>query len=229
MLYRQHPAGVDCPGDVSQPLVIAGRDDILEYDEYFQSVPSLRGNGIGIGFWGNADNTVIRFDRIHDVGQCMAYDHLIYLSHGNNARIYDNWLWNDPHGRGIQLYPGPTNARIWGNVIDHAGVGFGIGNEAGTSVRGNKIFGNVVINSTGLPWENLTGAAINVYWGGAPGRGNSFNHNDSYGNPGGLGHHRGVAARHNIRVDPHFVDPAGHNYLIPATARVVTRVLRAGP
>ena len=75
--------------------MIAGRNDILQYDDYFQSMPSLRGNGIGIGFWGHADNTIIRYSKIHDVGQCEAYDHLIYLSHGNNVRIYDNWLWND--------------------------------------------------------------------------------------------------------------------------------------
>ena len=80
---------------MSQPLVIAGRNDVLEYDDYYQSVASLRGNGIGIGFWGNADNTIIRYSKIHDVGQCEAYDHLIYLSHGNNVQIYDNWIWND--------------------------------------------------------------------------------------------------------------------------------------
>ena len=59
-----------------------------------------------MGFWGQADNTVIRFERIHDVGQCEAYDHLIYVSHGNNVQIYDNWLYNDPHGDAVQLYPG---------------------------------------------------------------------------------------------------------------------------
>ncbi|HEY1509249.1 MAG TPA: hypothetical protein VGF93_09630, partial [Solirubrobacteraceae bacterium] len=69
-LYTQHPAGVSCPAPTSQPLTIAGHDDVLEYDDYSQSVASLRGNGIGIGFWGNADNTIIRYDKIHDVGQC---------------------------------------------------------------------------------------------------------------------------------------------------------------
>ncbi len=98
----------------------------------------------------------------------MAYDHLIYLSHGNNVRIYDNWMWNDPHGRGIQLYPDPTNARIWGNVIDHTGIGIGIGDEAGDNPAGNEIFNNVVTNSIGLPWEHLGGQAINIYWGGKP-------------------------------------------------------------
>ena len=135
----------------------AGHDDVLQYDDYFQSVASLRGNGIGIGFWGNADNTIIRYSKIHDVGQCEAYDHLIYLSHGNNVQIYDNWLYNDPHGRGVQLYPAPTNARVFNNVIDHAGEGFVVGNEARDTVSGNQIYNNVITNSTGLPAEGFPG------------------------------------------------------------------------
>src|SRR5207302_7657016 len=129
---------------VSEGLTIAGHNDILEYNDYFQSVPSLRGNGIGIGWWGSPDNTIIRFNRIHDVGQCMAYDHLIYAAHGNNIRIYDNWIWNDPHGRGIQLYPAPTNARVWGNVIDNVGVGIGIGDEPGETASGSHICHNII-------------------------------------------------------------------------------------
>ena len=131
--------------------------------------PSLRGNGIGIGFWGDADNTIIRYSKIHDVGQCQAYDHLIYLSHGNNVQIYDNWLYNDAHGRGVQLYPAPTNARVFDNVIDHAGEGFVIGNEAGDTVSGNQIYNNVITNSTGLPTEGIPGEAIHDLYGGTPG------------------------------------------------------------
>ena len=90
--YGQHPAGVSCPGNTSQPLVLAGTGDVLQYVDYSQSIASLRGNAIGVGFWGDADDTVIRYSKIHDVGQCLAYDHLIYLSHGNNVQIYGNWL-----------------------------------------------------------------------------------------------------------------------------------------
>jgi hypothetical protein len=211
-LYTSHPTGVDCPTHVSEPLVIAGHDDVLEHSDYFQSVPSLRGNGIGIGFWGNADNTVVRFNEIHDVGQCQAYDHLIYLSHGNNVQIYGNWIWNDEHGRGIQLYPGPTNAQIWGNVIDHVGVGVGIGDESGETAAGNQIFGNVITNSTGLPSEGLPGTAANVYWAGTPGSGNAFLGNVSYGNPGGIGILTNVATSGNTTSDPHLRDPAHHDY-----------------
>jgi hypothetical protein len=211
-LYRSHPAGIDCRGDVSNPLVIAGHNDILQYDNYYQSIPSLRGVGIGIGFWGDADNTIIRHDKIHDVGQCLAYDHLIYLSHGNNVKIYDNWLWNDTHGRGILLYPAPTNARIWGNVIDHTGVGFGIGNEAGETVSGNKIFDNIVMGSTGLPSEHLPGTAISVVWGGEPGTGNQFTGNDAFHDPGGIGVHTDVTTAHNTTRRPHFANAAKHDF-----------------
>jgi hypothetical protein len=78
-LYPKHPSGVNCASNVSQPLVISGHNDVLQYVDYFQSVAGLRGNAIGVGFWGNADNTIIRYDKIHDVGGCDFYDHLIYL------------------------------------------------------------------------------------------------------------------------------------------------------
>ena len=210
--YTQVRDGTSCPAPVSQPLVIAGQNDVLEFVDYYQSVASLRGNGIGIGFWGDADNTVIRYSKIHDVGQCEAYDHLIYLSHGNNVQIYDNWLYNDPHGRGVQLYPAPSNARVFDNVIDHAGEGFVIGNEAGDTVSGNQIYNNVVTNSTGLPTENIPGQAIHDLFVGTPGTGNSFHDNIQYGNPGGMGRLTAVSAYNNTSANPQLTDPANQNF-----------------
>jgi Right handed beta helix region len=211
-LYTQHPAGVSCPAPTSQPLTIAGHDDVLEYDDYYQSVASLRGNGIGIGFWGDADNTVIRFNKIHDVGQCQAYDHVIYLSHGNNVQIYDNWLWNDPHGRGVQLYPAPTNAKIFNNVIDHVGEGFVIGNESGETVSGNQIYNNVITNTTGLPSEAIPGEGISDNYGGRPGSGNTFYENVLYNNPGGIGHVTAVKSYDNASANPDLTDPVQHDF-----------------
>jgi hypothetical protein len=209
-------ASTECRHDVSQPLSIVGHDDILEYDDYYQSVAKLRGTGIGIGFWGNSDNTIIRFSKIHDVGECRGFDHLIYLSHGNNVQIYGNWLWNDRHGRGVQLYPAPTNARIYDNVIDHVGEGFVIGNEPGDAVSGNQIYNNIITHSTGLPWEHIPGEAIHDLYGGAPGRGNTFHNNMLYANPGGMGHLKAVRAYKNVRANPRFADPARHDYqLLP--------------
>jgi hypothetical protein len=221
VFYNQERPGTGCPYPVSQPLVIAGRGDIVEYDNYYQSVPSLRGNGIGIGFWGNADDTVIRYDKIHDVGQCQAYDHLIYVSHGNNVQIYDNWLWNDPHGRGVQLYPAPTNARVFKNVIDQAGEGFAIGNEAGETVAGNQIYDNIVSRATGLRWETIPGMCINDSYGGSPGTGNVFAHNDCYRDPGGIARVTAIRMYGNTTVNPRFVNAARHDYaLLPSSSLV---------
>ena len=216
--YTQVRSGTRCPAPVSQPLVIAGHDDVLEFVDYYQSVPSLRGNGIGIGFWGDADNTVIRFSKIHDVGQCEAYDHLIYLSHGNNVQIYDNWIYDDAHGRGVQLYPAPTNARVFDNVIDHAGEGFVVGNEPGDTVSGNEIYNNVITNSTGLPTQGIPGEGIHDLYGGKPGSGNSFYGNILYGNPGGIGPLTAVDHYDNTSANPRLSDPVQHDYTpLPAS------------
>ena len=227
-LLKSSYANSSCPHDVSQPLTIVGHNDVLQYDDYYQSVPRLRSSGIGIGFWGNADNTIIRYSKIHDVGQCQAYDHLIYLSHGNNVRIYGNWLWNDPHGRGVQLYPAPTNARVFNNVIDHAGEGFVIGNEPGDTVSGNEIYNNIITNSTGLPWEHIRGEAIHDLYGGARGKGNTFHNNILYGNPGGMGRLTAVRAYKNVRANPHFADPAQHDYQLLPNSPVTTSTLWNG-
>jgi Right handed beta helix region len=221
-LYRAghsgDPGAGGCRNDVSQGLSFEGHDDIFEYNDYFQSVPQLRGTGIGIGFGGGGDNTIVRFNKIHDVGQCRAYDHLIYLSHGNNVQIYGNWLWNDPHGRGVQLYPSPTNARVFDNVIDHAGEGFVVGNEPGDTVSGNQIYNNIVSNSTGLPWQNIPGEAIHDLYDGRPGSDNSFHDNISYGNPGGIGRLSAVRGYHNTTADPHYVNAAAHDYAVATTS-----------
>jgi hypothetical protein len=214
--YTAHPAGVNCPAPVSQPLGIEGVSDTLEYDDYFQSVPSLRSTGIGIGFWANADNTIIRYTKVHDVGQCQAYDHLIYLSHGNNVQIYDNWLYNDAHGRGVQLYPAPTNARVYANVIDHVGEGFVIGDEVGATPTGNLIYNNLVTNATGLPTQGILGEAIHDLYGGLPGTGNAFHNNLTYNDPGGVGRLSAVSAYGNVNANPLFVNPAASNFAVTA-------------
>jgi hypothetical protein len=217
-LYKSHPSGVNCPNNVSQSLVIAGHDDILDHIEYFQSISALRGNGIGIGFWGDADNTIIRYSKIHDVGQCMAYDHLIYLAHGNNVQIYDNWLYNDPHGRGVQLYPGPTNAKIFDNVVDRAGEGFVIGNLQGETVSGNQIFHNLVTNCLGLPWQGIAGQAIHDLYLGPIGTGNAFHDNLLFGDPGGLGQVSAVQVYNNITADPRYANASANDYaLLPGS------------
>jgi hypothetical protein len=217
-LYGSHPAGVDCPGNTSQPLVLAGTGDVLQYVDYYQSIASMRGNAIGVGFWGNADNTVIRYDKIHDVGQCQAYDHLIYLSHGNNVQIYGNWMYDDPHGDAVQLYPAPTNARIHDNVIDAVGEGFVVGNTSPNTVSGNQIYDNVISNTTGLAVYGQAGDAIHDIWDGTPGTNNTFHNNLLYNNPGGLGRLTAIQATANTTANPQYTSTTTHNYQTPTTS-----------
>lgn len=222
-LYRHHPAGIACTTPVSQPLVIAGHDDTLEYDDYFQSVPSLRSTGIGIGFWNSGDRTVIRYSKIHDVGQCEAYDHLIYLSHGRGVRIYGNWLYDDAHGRGVQLYPAPRDARIFDNVVAQVGEGFVIGDESGATPTGNRIFDNVVVDALGLAAEHIRGQAIHDLYGGATGAGNAFFDNDVFADPAGVGRLTAVRRYGNFQLDPGFVDAAAHDYRLAPSSRLRRR------
>jgi hypothetical protein len=223
-------AGTTCRSNVSQSLTISGHNDTLQYVEYFQLIPDLRGNGIGIGYWGDADNTIIRHDKIHDVGGCDFYDHLIYLAGGRGAQIYDNWLWNDPHGWGIKLDPGPTGARIWGNVIDRAGSGFNFGNSSGhRPTADNRVFDNIVMNSVGvsnpdIPWS-YPGVLVTSPGMLSSSTGNELYDNDSFNNAGGI---RDIARNvtsaqldvsGNTKVAPRFVNAADHDFaLLSATA-----------
>ena len=221
--------GSSCQENVSQPLTISGHDDILQRVDYFQSVASLRSTGIGIGFWGNTDGTIVRHNKIHDVGGCDFYDHLIYLAGGRNVQIYDNWLWDDAHGWGIKLDPGPSGARIWNNVIDRAGSGFNFGNSSGDQpTANNRVFDNVVMNSVGISnpdihWHHpgvlvtspglLPSSVRNYVW-----------NNDSYRNRGGMTSiARGVrrtqlSVSDNHRGVPQFRNAAIHDYSVVATA-----------
>ena len=147
----------------------------------------------------------------------MAYDHLIYLAGGNNVQIYGNWLWNDPHGRGVQLYPAPTNAKVYDNVVDRAGEGFVIGNEPGYTVSGNQIYHNIITNCTGLPWQGIPGQAIHDLYGGPrapatllqqphlqqPRRGRTAERGQAYG---------------NVTGNPQFVNSPAHNFAVATSS-----------
>lgn len=209
--YSSERPGTSCPYPVSNGLEIDGHNDVFQYNDFYQSVPSLRGNGIGIGWNGHADGTIIRYNRIHDLGQCQAYDQMIYLAQGSGVQIYDNWLWNDPHGWGVQVYPAASNADIYDNVIDGAGSGFVVGGSS--SVSGNVIEHNVIMNSTGLPDAGLSpGDAISSS--GGLGSGNVFQNNDLFNTDGGLANAAGISLTGNIDTNPGFENPSAHDYRV---------------
>ena len=226
-LYPTHPAGVTCRDHVSQPLVITGSHVILQHVNYYQSVRALRGSAIGIGFWGHPGDDIIRFNRIHDVGGCDFYDHLIYLAGGDGDQIYDNWMWDDPHGWGVKLDPGPTAARIWGNVIDRAGSGFNFGNSSGSAATSdNEVFDNLVVDSVGIRNPDIHWAYPGVLVT-SPGmlpssNGNRVFANDSYGNRGGFTDVASDVAPWQLTVTgnhsfaPGFANARAHDYLLVA-------------
>jgi hypothetical protein len=197
---------------------IEGTNDILDHNEIYQS--TIKGNGIGIGFRNGAsgDNTIIRYNKIHDVGSCQDYDHLIYAGHGNNIQIYGNWMWNDPHGWGVQLYSSPTNARVYDNVIDGAGAGVTISDNGSMTATGNRVYENIIINQVGVPAPgNITGACIG---GSGPvvGSNNSFTNNDCFNNPGGVGGQLNVLVSNNITSDPQLINAAAHDYRLSSSS-----------
>ncbi|MGH2894039.1 MAG: hypothetical protein ACRDPM_12350 [Solirubrobacteraceae bacterium] len=208
VFHRQQPVA-GCASTASDGLEIDGHDDVFENNDLYQSVAGLRGNGMGIGWNGQANNTVVRYNRIHDVGQCRAYDHIIYLSHGNNVQIYDNWMWNDPHGWAVQVYPAAANAHIYDNVIDRVGSGFVVGGSS--QVTGNRIDHNIILNSTGLPDAGLArGVGMSTCCGLGPG--NTFTDNDVYDNAGGIAAASGVQMHGNSTAPPQLADPADHDF-----------------
>ncbi|MGZ4298031.1 MAG: hypothetical protein ACXVVK_13380 [Solirubrobacteraceae bacterium] len=208
-VFHRQQALAGCSSTASEGLEIDGHNDVFENNDLYQSVAGLRGNGIGIGWSGQANDTVVRFNRIHDVGQCRAFDQMIYLSHGDNVQIYDNWMWNDAHGWAVQVFPAATNAHIYDNVIDRAGSGFVVGGSS--QVAGNHIDHNIVMNSTGLADAGLArGVGMSTCCG--LGRGNTFTDNDVYANAGGIAAASGVAMWGNTTDAPALADPQNHNF-----------------
>ncbi len=233
-----YPPGADsqCPGlpARSESLQIDGRGDVFEDNDYYQSVPSRRANGIAVGWYGQPDGAIVRQNRLHDVGQCGAHDHGIYLEAGTGVQIYRNWIWDVPHGWGIQVWPSPQSSEIYANVIDDAGSGFTIGSDATPPIAtGNVVTHNVVSNSTGLPNTSIEpGVGMSTCWyrsandssscDGQPGGGNLFATNLAFNNPlcasGPCALTTGITARGNLKTNSSpYADPnyaADHNYTI---------------
>ena len=211
---QQRSEDSGCPAytqPVSQGLSIEGSNVIFQDNDLSQSVPARRAVAIGVGWWGTPAGVIIRHNRIHDVGGCKAFDHLIYVSHGSGTQVYDNWMWNDPHGWGVQIYPGATSTHVFANVIDTAGAGFVIG--GGTSVSNNLIEHNVVMNSSGLPSNNVPAAVLTSCCG--IGTGNVLQNNISWNNSGGIdAADAGISNVGNTTQNPMFVNPAAHDYTL---------------
>ena len=95
----------------------------------------------------NADNTIIRNNRIHD----NRGDGGVTLNHSANIQFYNNLVYNNANGVAVS-YGNPINTQIYNNTIyNHLGEGIGIGaGSSGTLIRNNILFQNApAINNSG--------------------------------------------------------------------------------
>ena len=155
---------------------------------------------------------------VRHLANSYAYDHGVYVGDGDSVQVYGNWIWNNPHGWGVQIYPGPTNARVHGNVVDSTGGGFCVSDEGSATATGNQVYNNVVLNSGGMTTQSgyfIAGAGLSGA-GPVPGSNNSFTSNDAFNNP--VGSAPNVAVSNNLTADPQFVDAAAHNYALGSSS-----------
>jgi hypothetical protein len=207
------------PGRNLTAVIIKGQHAIFEHNEVTDLDRSYMGNAMFVGGAGqdSGDNSIIRYNRIHDYGSCYKYDHAIYLGDGVGVQVYGNWIWNGQHGNAIQAYPNTDYAKVYANVIDTAGMGFSIADNGSATATNNEVYHNVVIRSTGMyqPPELggafMCGQAIMDY-GPVAGTNNSFHDNASWQNPCGIGSPANVLMYGNITTDPLFVNAAAHDY-----------------
>jgi Right handed beta helix region len=211
-------------------LDIEASNVTLEYSDVYQNdVPvDKRAVGIGVGWKNSVSGVVIRYNRVHDFGHCRDEDHGMYLDQVDGARIYDNWIYNIPHGAGVQLWSQARGVHIYRNVIDRAAAGFALGGYSSTS--DNTIDHNVVSNSVGAAAAGYpNGVAIWTYWLSVEGSNNRFVNNDLFkttgggvvGGGSGLGG-SGLVASRNLGANPRFRDSVAGDYHVPAGSPVAS-------
>ncbi|WCB96000.1 hypothetical protein DSM104299_04754 [Baekduia alba] len=177
---------------------------------------------IGSGY-GRADDTVIRWSRIHGCGVLPAVNrqHGIYVDTAVGTQILDNVIY-DNADRGIQLYPDAQRTTIRGNVIDGNGEGVIFSGDGRTASSDTLVEGNAI-----------TGARIRANvesWyptGAAQGRGNRVVGNCLEGGTPAIDvSGGGFAASDNVVAAPLYKDRLSHDFRIGA-ASPCAAVLRA--
>jgi hypothetical protein len=192
-----------------ESFTLAGSNIVLDHNEITASDISHSSNGVYV----TGSNEEIRFNKIHGVGACQNFDHGIYVGHGAGTQIRGNWIWNIPHGWGVQVYPSSSGVHAYSNVIDRAQNGFVLCSTGSN----NLIEHNVVANSIGGPGALTSGCGPQ-----APSTGNVVSNNDQWNNPGGLGNVSGITYGGNISADPGFVDSASHDYETLSTSPLLS-------
>lgn len=184
-----------------QSLTLAGSSILLDHAEITATDISHSSNGVYV----TGSNEEIRFNKIHDVGACLNFDHGVYIGHGTGTSVHGNWVWNIPHGWGIQLYPDSSSTHEYANVIDAAQNGLVL-----CSTGSHHLFEhNVVSSSFGSPGAVTSGCGPQ-----GSSTDNVVSANDSWQNPGGIGSVGGISYSGNVTVDPAYANAAGHDYRV---------------
>ena len=113
---------------------------VLQDNNIYESV--YRDELIGVNYAGASKpvtNDVITHNNLGPGGSCKQLDHLIYDDYSTGLQITQNWFFDDPYGYGVQLYVGPTDTTISGNVFDNVLDGV----ISASSNAGNTIDHNV--------------------------------------------------------------------------------------
>jgi Right handed beta helix region len=198
--------------DLPSPTVDSAYDRFVADDVTNHHTAICFSVGSG-GDYGQATDTLIEHDRIHDCGVLPPdnHEHGIYVANSVGARIIDNVI-DDNADRGIQLYWNAQRTTIAGNVIDHNGEGVLISGDFGDVSSNNLIINNVITNST-------VRADVESYWPDSTlkGSGNLVIGNCVYGGDRTIDRRSGgFVARDNRIVSPRYADAAVGNYTLAA-------------
>jgi hypothetical protein len=210
-----NPQSSGCTLPDSIGIDIDASNDTLQDNNIYESNSSqtIRDVLIGIGYFSQVNNTVIRNNKISDGGGCGQTEHLIYDDKSSNAQIYQNWLWGDPYGYAVQLYPSPGTSKVYSNVFD----GTLNGVVDATSVGGNQTYNNVAINSVTSNSDGFTGGSFLDCFQGSTGTTDIVENNAMWNEAEGFDNNctseSNVTTSGNITLPANpFVDSATHNY-----------------
>jgi chitodextrinase len=192
-----------------ESFTIPGSHNIIDHSEITASNIAQSSNGMYI----TGSNEEIRFNEIHGVGSCLNYDHGIYIGSGSGTTVDGNWIWNIPHGWGVQVYPSSSDVHAYSNVIDGAQNGFVLCSTGSN----NLVEHNVVTDSTGSPGAAISGCSPQ-----GSSTSNVVSSNDQWNNPGGFGSVSGITYSGNTTADPRFVDSSSHDYQTSPTSPLLS-------
>lgn len=168
---------------------------------------------LGSDSYGRAQRTTISGNRIHDCGRVESnYDHGIYMSAADDARIIGNTVY-DNASRGIKISPDSQRSVVRGNILDGNGVALSFGGLGDVASNDAVVEGNIMSNSK-LRWN------VEGYFPDRVGRNNVARRNclwathsrDYYNTNGGVENDGGFEAYSNRREEPRYVDAPGDDF-----------------